>query len=372
MSGAPGFVVCTGLVLIGLAAPVRAEQGRPACSRLTLRPLEREPAQGRDKLDREALAALRGAVEANPRDRSRRFDVVKALMNSGQLREALAEARAWRAKDAYNLVVVRMMGDILAKLGDLQGARRAYSAVVELLSGDPEAHRALATVMRESGDLQGAYDRLAVAGKLRPGDPRVAFELADAAHRLERTDEAVGRFREIVAQRGADPAVSYPARQRLAQIHAAQRRSALRSGDRAAAQRMEQSIAALAVQGGAVNALKVYLTWDTDRTDVDLWVTSPSGERVFYSNKRGKLGEELFHDVTEGYGPESFTAHQVACGTYRVEVDYFGTGRPGGGEARGEVTVILNEGTDEEQRHVLPYRLFKVKQTVTVAEIVVQ
>ncbi len=31
--------------------------------------------------------------------------------------------------------------------------------------------------------------------------------------------------------------------------------------------------------------------------------------------------------------------------------------------------MILNEGTAREQRHTLPYRLFKPKQTVTVALI---
>ena len=38
-------------------------------------------------------------------------------------------------------------------------------------------------------------------------------------------------------------------------------------------------------------------------------------------------------------------------------------------EARGEVVVILHEGTQDERRFRLPYRLFKPKQTVTVARI---
>ena len=36
---------------------------------------------------------------------------------------------------------------------------------------------------------------------------------------------------------------------------------------------------------------------------------------------------------------------------------------------RGEVVVILDEGKATESRQVLPYRLFAVGQTVTVAKV---
>jgi hypothetical protein len=55
-----------------------------------------------------------------------------------------------------------------------------------------------------------------------------------------------------------------------------------------------------------------------------------------------------------------------------VEVNYFGTRRQTFSEARGEVVVILGEGSAREEKHVLPYRLFKPKQTVTVAAIEVK
>ncbi len=125
----------------------------------------------------------------------------------------------------------------------------------------------------------------------------------------------------------------------------------------------------LAISGGTVNDIKVYLTWDTDRSDVDLWVTSPDGERVFYEHKVGRGGEALHDDITTGYGPESYTARTARPGEYLVQVNYYGAGRSNFAEARGEVVVVLDEGKPGEQRHVLPYRLFEEKQTVTVARI---
>src|SRR5262249_3097668 len=144
---------------------------------------------------------------------------------------ALAEAKAWREKDAYNLVVVRLLGDLYAEMGEREKARRAYSAVVELLPGDPEAQRALATVLKQSGDLEGAEGRLLAATADRPDDVRMAFELADVDQRLGKTGEAADRFRKIIAAEATPQAVRYPAKQRLAQIDAAERRAAAARGD---------------------------------------------------------------------------------------------------------------------------------------------
>src|SRR5262249_643141 len=122
---------------------------------------------------------------------------------------------------------------------------------------------------------------------------------------------------------------------------------------------------------GDKNDTHVYLTWDTDRTDVDLWVITPSGEKVFYSNRKGKGGEALYDDVTTGYGPESFTAKNAQPGEYKVVVDYLSARRGRLPEARGEVVVVTDEGKPTEKKQVLPYRLYAEKQNVTVAKITV-
>jgi Flp pilus assembly protein TadD len=362
-----------GSVLVALVVGARAASPLTASASpragLKLTALEREPKDGLKKPGDEELRALRAAVEKEPRDRAKRFQLVRALMSARKLEEALAEARRWREKDAYNLVVVRLLGDIHAEMGRRAEARRAYSAVVELLPGDPEAQRALATVLKLGGDLEGAHQRLLAAAEKRSDDPRLAFELGDVAHRLGRTAEAGKRFQGIIDAAATPAAVRYPAKQRLAQIHAAGRRAALAAGDGAEAARLTAAIEALVVKGGVENDIKVYLTWDTDQSDVDLWVKTPSSETVKYDRRTGSGGEALFDDVTSGYGPESFTAKKARPGRYEILVNYFGTRRSTFPEARGEVVVVLHEGTARERRHVLPYRLYQPKQTVTVAAI---
>ncbi|HEY0484222.1 MAG TPA: tetratricopeptide repeat protein [Kofleriaceae bacterium] len=355
------------LALVAAAAPLAGAAG-DAPKKLSLVPGEHEPAQA-DRPTDAVLAELRGKMADQPKDREARFHYVRALMRAHKLPDALEAARAWRAIDAYNLVVVRLIGDIQSELGDKAAARRAYSAVVELLPRDATAQRALASVLKQAGDLDGAYERLAAAAELSPKDPRLAFERADVAARLGRTGEARSRFQAIIDDPATPQAVGYPATQRLAQLDRQLAREAAAGGKANEASALEAEISKLHLAGGTENDIKIYLTWDTDKSDVDLWVTNPAGERVFYEHKAGKFGEALYDDVTTGYGPESFTAPHARPGDYVIQVNYYGAGRSNFSEARGEVVVILDEGKPTESRKVLPYRLFAVGQTVTVARI---
>jgi len=96
--------------------------------------------------------------------------------------------------------------------------------------------------------------------------------------------------------------------------------------------------------------LRITLTWDTDATDVDLHVTGPDGETIFYSHKQGAAGGSLDTDVTTGFGPETYTHADAPAGTYHVLAHYYGaaTAAP----TRITVTVVRHEGTPAEAREV--------------------
>jgi uncharacterized protein YfaP (DUF2135 family) len=64
--------------------------------------------------------------------------------------------------------------------------------------------------------------------------------------------------------------------------------------------------------------------WNSDGTDIDLWVVDPNGERCFYSHKTTRLGGLLFWDITDGLGPELYHARKAAPGLYSVVVHYYG------------------------------------------------
>ncbi len=70
-------------------------------------------------------------------------------------------------------------------------------------------------------------------------------------------------------------------------------------------------------------ALRVTISWDTDGTDVDLWVTDPNGDKCYYMTDYTASGLELDFDDTDGYGPENITTAEVIPGDYLVQAHYY-------------------------------------------------
>ncbi|MBT8307696.1 MAG: hypothetical protein KJN85_12220, partial [Maribacter sp.] len=70
--------------------------------------------------------------------------------------------------------------------------------------------------------------------------------------------------------------------------------------------------------------VKFTLTWNND-TDLDLYVTEPSGEVIWYGNKLSGTGGQLDRDDLDGEGPENifWPTGYARTGTYRVEVKMY-------------------------------------------------
>src|SRR5262249_81700 len=100
--------------------------------------------------------------------------------------------------------------------------------------------------------------------------------------------------------------------------------------------------------------LRVTISWNTDATDVDLWVIEPDGTKCFYGHPRTRSGGQLSTDQTQGYGPERYQVTKALSGTYTVIVHYF---RPNpnllAGERHVNVVITRHAGTDQEttERH---------------------
>jgi hypothetical protein len=64
--------------------------------------------------------------------------------------------------------------------------------------------------------------------------------------------------------------------------------------------------------------IRVTLEWNTDKTDMDLWVDEPTGERAIFNNPRTAIGGRLSNDMTGGYGPEEYLLNVAPNGLYKV------------------------------------------------------
>ncbi|MCO4763986.1 MAG: hypothetical protein KC502_20900, partial [Myxococcales bacterium] len=92
--------------------------------------------------------------------------------------------------------------------------------------------------------------------------------------------------------------------------------------------------------------LRVTATWNTNATDIDLWVTSPNGEKCFFSHKKLSTGGGLLDDLTQGYGPERFQVQKAMPGDWKIEVQYFANhGNKLVAETWVNVTIVQDMGS---------------------------
>ena len=113
--------------------------------------------------------------------------------------------------------------------------------------------------------------------------------------------------------------------------------------------------------------IRVVLTWDTDNSDMDLWVTDPEEERCYFENRQTYLGSVISPDITQGYGPEEFMLKKAPKGTYKIEVNYYGN--------RSQkqllpvslrITFFTHYGTPQEKKQETTVRLSNNREVIEV------
>ena len=119
--------------------------------------------------------------------------------------------------------------------------------------------------------------------------------------------------------------------------------------------------------------LRVVMTWDADNSDMDLWVTDPSGEKCYFGNALTQQGGHISHDVTQGYGPEEFSLRIARPGKYKVEANFYGNRQQViAGATTLQVKLSSNFGTLKEHDQTMTLRLKERGETVFVGEFEIQ
>ncbi|MGD2068418.1 MAG: hypothetical protein PVI57_07010 [Gemmatimonadota bacterium] len=109
--------------------------------------------------------------------------------------------------------------------------------------------------------------------------------------------------------------------------------------------------------------VQVTLTWNTT-ADLDLWVTDPFGERIWYVNRTSESGGMLDVDDTDGFGPENifWPEGEAPAGTYLVQVNHFAGPVPTDWQVRvrtssGEETYTGSTLVDDETDDVVTFTI---------------
>jgi hypothetical protein len=217
---------------------------------------------------------------------------------------------------------LRLVGYRLMDLHQAGQAVRLFRQVQTNRPFEPHSYRDLARSLEETGKLGLAavqYEILLAGSwhnRFRDSLKMVAQE--EYAHLMQ----------DAIRRRAVSPALANHFGERLERMAAPQPRSDLR----------------------------VTISWNTDATDVDLWVIEPDGTKCFYQHRQTKNGGELSDDQTQGYGPERYQVGKAQPGVYTVIVHYF-RANPNllGGETHVNVVVARQAGSPTEQveRHTV-------------------
>ncbi len=116
--------------------------------------------------------------------------------------------------------------------------------------------------------------------------------------------------------------------------------------------------------------IRITLSWNTNDSDMDLWVIDPKGEKCYYSNPDSEIGGRMSNDFTEGYGPEEFCLKKAIEGEYKIQVNYFGTDsqkmlQP----VVVQATIYTNFGRKNQKKQVLTLQLGEEDEVYTVGTI---
>jgi uncharacterized protein YfaP (DUF2135 family) len=115
--------------------------------------------------------------------------------------------------------------------------------------------------------------------------------------------------------------------------------------------------------------IRIVLNWDTDDTDVDLWITEPDGEKCMYSYPLTANGGRISNDFTQGYGPEEYMIHAAKHGTYHIQAHYYGDHRPTvNGKATLSIQLFKQYGTSLQYKREITRRLNVTDDVVDLGE----
>jgi hypothetical protein len=104
--------------------------------------------------------------------------------------------------------------------------------------------------------------------------------------------------------------------------------------------------------------VRVVIEWNTEQTDLDLWVDEPNGERAIYNNPLTAIGGHLSNDMTQGYGPEEYLLRRAPSGAFTISANTFAADAINpNGPSRITARLIRDFGRPSEREEVVDIEL---------------
>jgi len=260
----------------------------------------------------ETIAALREAIEKEPLIRTHRMKLISYLQSVGKTADAFEEAKAWYAMDSGNPKAMTTMGDLMRLKGDLGGAMRFYSGVLDVSPEKTDVMENMAEYFEGHKMWEQAYPYRVSCSLTKPKDKKAAAMRALAAARVGRWDDAVRAAKDLFTE-SADGKLKM---KKGVKLPADLREALLKVADTEKSPLLYE----LGEASPGSSKMVVELTWDKS-VDLDLWVLTGKGEFLGGGGDRGTL----LVGATGGEG-EVFLMPKPKKGRYTIQVACAETG----------------------------------------------
>jgi hypothetical protein len=290
------------------------------------------------------------------------------LLQSNQVPVAYLKARK---ADPRNVVAYVTEARRRADKDDADGAVRALSSVIEQYPGRADALRLVGYRLLDLKQPAQAARLFRQVEQTRPFEAHSYRDLARSLEECGKYGLAAVHY-EIVLGGTWDNRFAHALKMVVAEEYAQMMQTALRNKkglNPALIDQFGERLEKL-TRTQQPSDLRVTISWNTDATDVDLWVVEPDGDKCYYQHNRTKNGGELSQDQTQGYGPERYQIARAIPGTYTVFVHYFAANQNLlAGETHVQVTVTRNAGRPNETSERFSVILKKQNEQVEVTQV---
>ncbi|MET0392365.1 MAG: VIT domain-containing protein [Chitinophagaceae bacterium] len=244
--------------------------------------------------------------------------------------------------------------------GDKPAGLLVLSNICEMKLENAELLRLVANQLLDAGEKELAVETLREVLKIREEEPQSYRDLALACNETGRHDEALELLYKLVlgtwdGRFGDVKAIALNELNAIASAHAG--RVNISAVD-------PRFIYAMPVD------VRIVVGWNTDNSDIDLWVTDPRKEKCFYEHKETSIGGKLSSDVTQGYGPEEFCLRKARNGNYTVEVNLYGDSRQTlGGPIAIRADLYTDFGRPTQQKKTVNLRVTSNKEVINIGSL---
>lgn len=230
--------------------------------------------------------------------------------------------------DLENPQILRVLGYRLLQYENPEEALPVFQTVLNLRAEEPQSYRDLAIALSRRAEVKPESAK---------ADYAQALELYNTLVWGRNYQPWDGRFREIEIFALEEANALIPAAKKAGVENIPLDKSFIRPVD---------------------VDVRIVMTWSADNTDIDLWVTEPTGEKVYYGHNRSLTGGLVSCDFTGGYGPEEYMVRKARKGKYTIQAHFYGSRSV---EVLGAVTVqadvYTNFGRDGQKRQSLTFPL---------------